>query len=72
MIAREPAKLAAVERQIEEVKESGFGTILITVANGQITDSKFTIGEHWSVVSPEELTRNEVHVLTVIAPIDKI
>lgn len=68
MIAREPAKLAAIEKQIKEVKESGFGTILITIANGQITDSKFTIGEHWSVVGQDELDRNE-KLLTVILPV---
>lgn len=66
--AREPEKLAAIEKQIEEVKQSGYGTITITVRNGQITDSTFTIGAHWDLISQVELDKKE-KLLTVFVPV---
>ena len=50
MIGRENEKLAHIERMIEEVKENGFGEVVITINDGQITYARKTEATKWPLV----------------------
>lgn len=56
---REVEKLAQIENLINEVKASGYGEIIITITDGQITYAKKT--EAFKFSSELNLTKNEMY-----------
>lgn len=48
-INREIDKLATIEKMIDEVKQSGFGEVLITINDGKIAYCRKTEATKWSV-----------------------